>query len=144
MKIIKKQQQEITKTGQRHNLRFIIIYGSYAKASEKEGSDLDVAVYGRDKIEFEQLLKISGELAQIFGDNRQRELDVKSLHNTNPLFRYEVVKDGQLIYGSQDDFDQYCLYAYKDYQDSKSLFQLQDVLIRKRQEHLNNALKNYA
>ncbi|MBU1246969.1 nucleotidyltransferase domain-containing protein [Patescibacteria group bacterium] len=144
MKIIKKQQQEIKKIGQKHNLRFIVIHGSYAQGNEKKGSDLDVAVYGHNKVEFEQLLKIAGELAQIFGDNRQRELDIKSLHNTNPLFRYEVVKDGQLIYGSQDDFDQYCLYAYKDYQDSKSLFQLQDVLIRKRQEHLDNTLKNYA
>lgn len=144
MQITKKQQQEINKVGKKHNLCFIIIHGSYVCGEEKNSSDLDIAVYGKKKIEFEKLLKLSGDLGQIFGDNKRRELDVKSLHNTNPFFRYEVIKDGQLIYGSQDDFDEYCLYARRDYNDSRSLFKLQDILINKRQKHLNQVSQNYA
>ncbi|NIA18292.1 MAG: hypothetical protein GWO79_00185, partial [Actinobacteria bacterium] len=106
---------------------------------------LDVAVYGEKKIEFEKLMKMHGDFSDVFGDNKERELDLKSLHNTNPLFRFEVTSDGQLVYGNQNDFDEYCLYARKDYMDSGSLFRLQDIIIKKRQEHLNKVLsKKYA
>lgn len=144
MKLTKEQQEQINKIGKKYRLRFIIIHGSYAVGEEKKGSDLDVAVYGKEKISFEQQLKIHGELGRVFGDNKERELDLKLLHNTNPLFRYEVVRSGQLIYGNRDDFDEYYLYAYKDYNDSKSLFKLQDILINKRQKHLNKVLVKYA
>lgn len=144
MKITKEQQEQINKIGEKYKLRFIIIHGSYASGEEKKGSDLDVAILGRKKVEFSQLLAIHGEMGRVFGDNKERELDLKSLHKTNPLFRYEVVKKSILIYGDQTDYDEYYLYAFKDFIDSKSLFNLRDIIIKKRQNHLNNALKNYA
>lgn len=144
MKITKEQQEQINKIGEKYQLRFIIIHGSYARGEEKKGSDLDVAILGRKKIELSRLLAIHGEMGRIFGDNKTRELDLKSLHKTNPLFRYEVVKKSILIYGDQTDYDEYFLYAFKDFMDSKSLFNLRDIIIKKRQNHLNNALKNYA
>ncbi len=144
MKLTVKQKKQINTIGKKHNLRFIIIHGSYAVGEEKKGSDLDVAIYGKKKISFEQHMKMYGDFEQVFGNNKERELDLKILHNTNPLFRYEVVHNGKLIYGSQNDFDEYCLYAYKDYNDSKSLFKLQDILINKRQKHLNKVLTRYA
>jgi len=145
MRITKEQKNEIEKIGRKYKLRFIIIHGSYARGEEKKGSDLDMAVYGKKKIEFGELLKMHGDFGGIFGDNKERELDLKSLHSTNPLFRFEVIRDGQLIYGDQNDFDEYCLYARRDYADSASLFRLQDIIIKKRQEHLNKVLsKKYA
>ncbi|MBA3047446.1 nucleotidyltransferase domain-containing protein [Patescibacteria group bacterium] len=144
MKLTVKQKIEIKKIGEKYNLRFIIIHGSYAVGEERKGSDLDVAVYGKEKIDFKRHIKMYGDFANVFGDNKGRELDLKILHNTNPLFRYEVVRNGQLIYGNQNDFDEYYLYACKDYNDSKSLFKLQDILINKRQKHLNKVLAQYA
>lgn len=140
MKLTVKQKKEINKIGKKYNLRFVIIHGSYAIGEEKKGSDLDVAVYGKKKISFDQQLKIFNNFEKVFGNNKKRELDLKSLHNANSLFRYEVVRSGQLIYGNQNDFDEYYLYACKDYNDSKSLFKLQDILINKRQKHLNKVL----
>ena len=131
----KNQQSKINNIGQKHNLQFIIMYGSYGRKEEKQGSDLDIAIYGKNKIN--NIIDIIGDLSKIFGDNKERELDVKSLHNVNPFFRYEVIRDGQLIYGNQSDFDEYCVYAYKGYHESKSLIRLQDNLIKKRQNYLN-------
>ena len=144
MKLSAKEKKQIKKIGDKYKLRFIIIHGSCAVGEEKKGSDLDVAIYGKKKIDFEQHMKMYGDFEQIFGNNKERELDLKILHNTNPLFRYEVVRNGKLIYGNQSDFDEYYLYAYKDYNDSKSLFKLQDALINKRQKHLNKTLAQYA
>ena len=144
MEITKKQQQEINKIGNKYQLRFIIIHGSYARGEEKKGSDLDVAVYGKKRIDFEKRMKMYGDFEQIFGNNRERELDIKTLHDTNPFFRFEAVRDGKLIYGDKNDFDEYYLFAYKDFMDSRSLFKLQDEIINRRQLHLNKITKQYA
>ena len=46
----KNQQSKINNIGQKHNLQFIIMYGSYGRKEEKQGSDLDIAIYGKKKI----------------------------------------------------------------------------------------------
>lgn len=140
MRITKQQKQRIDKVGKKYDLRFMIIHGSYARGEEKSASDLDVAVYGNKKIEFSRLLDMHGDLTEIFRDSKERELDLKSLHNTNPFFRYEVTRDGRLIYGDENAFDDYCLYAYRDFIDSESLFRLRNLIISKRQEHLSKVL----
>ena len=52
-------------------------------ARRAEGSDIDVAILGKRKIPFNLLLNLNDEFAHIF---KTRELDVKSLHSTNPFF----------------------------------------------------------
>ncbi|MBW2219109.1 MAG: nucleotidyltransferase domain-containing protein [Deltaproteobacteria bacterium] len=143
MELTEIQKGKINSIGKKHDLRFIIIYGSYARGEEKKRSDLDLAVYGQEKITPEKLSEIFRDLSSVFGDNRDRALDIKSLHNTNPFFRFQVAKDGQLIYGSPDDYDEYHLYSYRNYNDSRSLLRLRDIMIDKRQKHLKEALKEH-
>ena len=141
MKINSETQEKFNKIVGNYDLNFVILHGSYARGEEKPGSDLDVAVLGKKFIKFEKQLKIFGELARVFGDNRERELDVKTLHGTDPLFLYEVVKDGQLVFGDPSAYDNFVLYAYKNFHDSRDLFRLRDEIIGKRMLDLK---KSYA
>ena len=137
MHLTQEQQQKIDEVGRKYRLRFILIHGSYATGKMRTGSDLDIALLGEKPIEFEELLVIRSDLAEIFGDNPQRELDVKSLHKVDPLFCYQVANDSQLIYGDLTDFNEFKAYAFSNYFDSKDLFHLEKILIQKFQNYLN-------
>lgn len=136
MKLTGEQRQKIKKVGKEFNLKLIILYGSYAKETARRGSDLDVAVLGEKPIDLKTELKLYSALAKIFGDNRERELDVKSLHGVDPFFRYQVMKDGVLVYGDLHDFHIFKVYAIRCHQENQKLRKLKEILLKKRQEHL--------
>jgi uncharacterized protein len=137
MHFTQEQQQKIEEVGRKYHLRFVILHGSYATNKMKTGSDLDIALLGEKPIGFEELLAIYGDLAEIFGDNPHRELDIKSLHKADPFFCYQVAKDSQLLYGDLTDFNEFKAYAFSNYFDSRELFRLEKILIQKFQKYLN-------
>ena len=137
MHLTQEQQQKIEEVGRKYRLKFILLHGSYATNKMKKGSDLDIALLGEKRIEFEELLALYSDFEEIFGDDPQRELDIKSLHKADPLFCYQVAKDSQLLYGDTTDFNEFKAYAFSNYFDSKDLFHLEKILIQKFQNYLN-------
>lgn len=126
---IKKNKLEIKKIAQKYQLRLVLLYGSYAKNQARKDSDIDIAVLGKKTIAFKDLINLNNEFANLFQSN---EVDVKSLHQTDPLFRYQATKDSVLLYGKSDDYHSFKAYAFRDYHDSQDLFKLRDILIRRR------------
>ncbi len=137
MQLTQEQQQKIEEVGRKYRLKFILLHGSYATDKIRRGSDLDIALLGEKPIEFDELSAIYNDLAEIFGDDPQRELDIKSLHKADPLFCYQVAKDSQLLYGDLTDFNEFKAYAFSNYFDSKDLFHLEKILVKKFQNYLN-------
>lgn len=137
MNITSEQSKKIDEVGKKFNLKLILLHGSFAAGSQKLGSDLDIAVLGYDTVDFRTLLAIHGRLADIFGDSRERELDVKSLHRADALFYYQVAKYSQLLYGKAEDYLQFRSYAFQNYFDSRDLFHLEERLVNKFQQYLN-------
>lgn len=131
MTLTAEQQKRLREIGQRHNLRLIILHGSHITGTPRPGSDLDIAVLGERRIPFDELLDIHGELGAVFGDNRERELDLKTLHGVDPLFRYEVTSHGVLLFGDSTEYEEFKAYAYRDYMDSGDLRELELLLLRK-------------
>ncbi len=137
MHLTQEKQQKIEEVGRKYRLKFILLHGSYATDKMKIGSDLDIALLGEKSIEFEELLAIYSDFADIFGDNPHRELDIKSLHKADPFFCYQVAKDSELLYGDATDFNEFKAYAFSNYFDSRDLFRLEKILIQKFQNYLN-------
>ena len=130
------QKNHLCEIGEKFNLRFVILHGSYAKGTPREGSDLDIAVVRDRRVDLEEFLQIHAELADIFGDSHKRELDLKTLYQVDPLFRYLVTRDGVLLYGSTSDYEEFKAYAFRDYMDSASLRKLELHMARAKQELL--------
>ena len=130
------QKEALTSIGNARQLRFIILHGSYAKGKERPWSDLDIAVLGRKRISFDDWSKIYNDIADVFADYRDQELDVKSLHGVEHLFRYYVTRDGVLLYGDPTDYAEYKCYAFRDFVDSADLRGLERALTRAKQEML--------
>jgi len=144
MKLTQLQKQKIIKIGKRYNLKLIILHGSYATDKARQESDLDIGVLGKKLLDFKTVSSIYSDLSEIFGDNKGRELDLKSLHKIDPLFRYQVAKYSQLLYGDTIDFNEFRAYAFQQYNDSRDLFELEKKLVIKYQNHLNKKyIKNY-
>lgn len=140
MKMTKEQKQQIEAIGKKFYLKLILLYGSYAKGTQTEFSDLDIAMLGKSTLDFDIHIKLYGELAHVFGDI-ERDLDVQILNRKDPLFLYQVAKNSQLLYGSTLDYNEFRAYAFRAYHDSKDLRLLQDKLMMHYQKHLN---KTYA
>jgi uncharacterized protein len=122
----KEQKKQLKAVAEKYGLRFIIAHGSYVTGKEHKGSDLDVAVLGRDPhLLREKIFELHNDFADIFGDGPERDLDLKTLHGTDSLFRYLVIRDGVLLCGNLTDYEEYKAYAFRDYMDSKDLRDLE-------------------
>lgn len=141
MKLTETQKQRVQGIGKKHDLKLILLHGSYATGKNKKGSDLDIAVLGNKEIKIEKLLKIHSDLADIFGDNHERELDLKSIHKIDPLLCYYIARDSQLLYGDIADYSKFKAYAFSNFFDTIDLRRLEKSMIYKFQTYLN---KKYA
>lgn len=141
MEITAEQKEQLRLIGETYNLHFIILHGSYAKGTPRAGSDLDIAILGKQYIDGNAYLKIFMELEDVFGNSRERELDLKTLHHIDSLFRYQVTRDGMLFYGDRTDYEEFKGYAFRDYMDSYDLRELGEHLLKK---SIINFTKQYA
>lgn len=137
MKLTKVQKEKIQEIGKKYKLKLMLLHGSYATGRQKEGSDLDIAVVGKKALKSEDVTKILFDLEDIFGNDCTRELDVKSLHGVDPLFLFKVVSESNLLYGNLHDYSEFRAYAFKVYNDSRDLRNLEKLLVNKYQKHLN-------
>lgn len=131
MNLTQAQQQQLDTVAHRHQLKFVVLHGSYATGKEHVGSDIDIAVLGKNTIDYKQQLELYGDFANIFGDSSERELDFKTLQQVDSLFRYLVIRDGVLLYGNQTAYDEFRAYAYRDYVDSQDLRDIEKHLVKK-------------
>ncbi|KKT41829.1 MAG: hypothetical protein UW30_C0004G0028 [Candidatus Giovannonibacteria bacterium GW2011_GWA2_44_13b] len=139
LNLTEEQKTRLKVVAEKYSLKFVVAHGSYATGKEHKGSDLDIAVLGIKEIPFHKQLELHGDLANIFGDNEIRELDLKELNKTDALFRYLVVRDGVLLCGNNADYEEFKAYARRDFELSKDLFDLEELLVKKQNKLLHRA-----
>ncbi|MBI5614563.1 nucleotidyltransferase domain-containing protein [Candidatus Gottesmanbacteria bacterium] len=134
--ITSKQKELIQKIVLKHGLDFVVFYGSLARQVHvSRDADIDLGLYRRGGIDADEYLALSFELQKVFFG---KALDIKLLHDVDPLFRFEVMKNGILIAGNTEKFQEYYLYAYRDYQEAQPLYVLMKRMQEKRQKKLEN------
>ena len=142
--MIEYSKAKLARAARKHGLKFVILHGSYATERIHKGSDLDIAVLGKQELTSDGELQLYSEFAEIFGDNPRRELDLKTLHKVDSLFRYEVVREGLLLYGNPTEYEQFKAVGYRTYEDARPLRELERMLSEKYQRHLNAISSGYA
>lgn len=131
-----KQRDSLQKITTNHGLDFMVFYGSAARGNPvTKTPDIDIAVYRRGGVETKEYLTIVSEVQATLAG---REVDVKLLNETNPLFRYEVMREGVLIAGETKLYQDFYLYSYRDYQETKPLYRLMAASQKLRQNLLNH------
>ena len=135
---------QLDRVVRKYGLRFAILHGSYATGHTHKGSDLDIAVLGIRELDYRKYLSLHGEMSDIFGDNTRRDLDLKMLNKVDPFFRYQVVRDGVLLYGDTTEYEEFKLFAQRAYDDARPLLELEHILSKKYQKYLNTFTAQYA
>lgn len=140
---MKIERQKLEKYAEEKGIRLIVLFGSQAAGTARDDSDFDVAVLLRKgknfSGDFDLYSNLLGVLSKIL-DIGTEKLDLTDLAKANILLRHEIVSGGSLLFGDEDDYAQYRAFAFRDYIDAKPLFELEDLLIRKRQLLIKQAI----
>lgn len=73
---------------------FAYIFGSYAQNRIREDSDIDIAIYLKNKIEIDEYLSMKMDLSEV----TKREIDLVVLNDATPLLKYEIYKNNILLF----------------------------------------------
>lgn len=137
MQITSEQQEKLNKIGEKYDLALILAYGSYATGKPRADSDLDIAVLDNVKPDYERFKSLFSEVSDVFPG---KNVDLRFLNDADPFFRYQVIKNKQLLFG-QKAYNEYEIYAFKSYlDDGKKLVRLQQEKVCQNQELLNQRL----
>jgi uncharacterized protein len=135
-------KKDLGRVLQQYPVRFVVLFGSAASGIVKDRSDIDIAVFlddGKLLSSSEIYSDLLDILCRAFGVFEDR-IDLTDLKKANILLRYEVTSGGVLLYGGADAYEQFRLFAVRDYVDAEALRDLEDVLLRKRQDELARVL----
>jgi predicted nucleotidyltransferase len=91
----------------------IVLFGSFARGTQNNESDVDIAIKSQDEISKKELYEISNKLS----DELKRDVDLVNLEKIeNDGFKYEILINGEVIYCKDSyKFDLYKLDAYREY-----------------------------
>lgn len=132
-------KEKIAKIAQKHKLLFVIAFGSKARGARANAeSDLDIALLSFQQPDYDLFGKIFSDFSDIF---RGQNVDVRFLNNTDLLFRFQVVKDGILLFGRKKDYSFYKLSIMRQYaDDGQKYFPMLDRMIEVKQKFLEEHL----
>ena len=82
---------------QRHDIRFLGLFGSYARHQEKKDSDVDLLVEFKNPVTYFKLLSAEEEL----GKELHRKVELVTKKALSPRIQPFVIKDLQTIYGQR-------------------------------------------
>lgn len=134
------KKPEIQKLAEKHKIKFIVLFGSQVKGIPGEDSDFDIAIYTDRLNFFDKYSEILSDLAKIFGVFEDK-IDLTDLKNANILLRYEITSEGKLLYGRELDYLELKSFAFRDYIAAQSLFNLEYLIIKKKQKLFAKNLK---
>lgn len=96
------------------NCYAIILFGSYARGTQNDESDIDVAIKTNQKLDKKELFRISNLLS----DELKKEIDLINLDEIGDTFRYEILINGKTLYCKDElKFELYKLDMYREFLD---------------------------
>lgn len=116
-------------------IRLLILFGSRARTGQRvqPESDLDLGVLFRPGVEDLRFTLCLDRLSEVFPGY---SLDLGFLNQADPLFRFEVVQEGVLLYGEEMDFLEYKAFDFRDFMDSKDLRNLEKKLFEQKMAYI--------
>ena len=134
MEIQTKQRQMAEKLIRKHGLGFAVIFGSQANGNARENSDLDIGILDPKPETYRRYGELFNDFSKIF---KGINVDLRMIKGAEPVFLYNALCKGKFLAGEKQSFLSYQAFAYKNFIDSKPLFDLKMKLLLKRQKVLN-------
>lgn len=143
MEISQNQQEQLSLFAQKNGIKFVVLFGSQVKEITREDSDFDIAVLTTPekdiKANMDSYNNILFSLSEIL-KIPDYKTDLTNLNRANILLRHEVIFGGKLIYGNENEYEEFKAFVFREYIDAKPLFDLEDFLVRKKLNLLKQAI----
>lgn len=78
---------------QKADIDTVLLFGSFAKGTYNEHSDIDIAIHSSESLNYEALAKIQTELSLLC----KREIDLTDLSKAEGIFLYQIMTSGVKI-----------------------------------------------
>ena len=103
------------------NIIFAYIFGSYVQGKVRADSDLDIAIYLRNKMDVNEYLEIKMRLSEAC----KREVDLIILNDATPLLKYQIYKNNILLFTRDKSIEtRYKVKTLFEYSDMKRYLDL--------------------
>jgi predicted nucleotidyltransferase len=121
-------------------LRLVVLYGSHATGEPPAGpdSDVDLALGFERGAEREGWWECHEALRAAFPG---APLDIAFLADADPLFRWEIMRQGKLLWGDPMDYLEYRAFAFRDFVDSADLRALEGRLFDRKMALIHERLR---
>ncbi|MDQ0230916.1 type VII toxin-antitoxin system MntA family adenylyltransferase antitoxin [Metabacillus malikii] len=94
------------------NPDFIILFGSFAKGTNCDDSDIDLAYFSKELLSSDERFMLTGELAEIAG----QEVDLVDLKQIDTVFTLQIFSQGIPLYiQDENEFTRQKMRAYSMY-----------------------------
>ena len=118
--MIKFSKAKLKKIFEKNNVIFAYLFGSQVKGKIGKLSDVDIAIFFDKKIPrskyFDIKLKLIGEFMDFF---KRNDIDVVILNEASPLLFHRILKEGKLIFSSDEkkrlDYEVRAIMRYLDW-----------------------------
>ena len=92
----------------------IVLFGSYARNTQNEESDIDIAFKSKREINKKEVFYLKQELEDI----AKQDIDLINLDDIGDVFRYEILINGKTLYCEEQlKFELYKLDMYREFLD---------------------------
>lgn len=88
------EQQLIDTINKQLNTHFIVLFGSFAKGTAREDSDIDLAYFSDQQLSSYERFILAGELATVAG----HEVDLVDIKEIDTVFTMQIFSEGVPIY----------------------------------------------
>lgn len=93
-------------------VRFIYLFGSFARGEGRADSDIDVAIYGKKLFEPYELFTKANELGFII----KRDVQLIDLRDVSTVFASQIVGNKEILFCNDENLSfEYDIRAFKDY-----------------------------
>ncbi|MDI6734892.1 MAG: nucleotidyltransferase domain-containing protein [bacterium] len=108
----------------RYPVKFAYVHGSFVEGGMSPMSDVDIAIVVDETVKKDKYLTLELELGtelELEKVVEEKEADVRIINEAPLAFKFHVIKDGRLMYDTDDDarceFEEYTMGMYCDFQE---------------------------
>ena len=106
------EQQLIDTINKQLNTHFIVLFGSFAKGTARDDSDIDLAYFSDEQLSSYERFILAGELAAVVG----HEVDLGDIKEIDTVFTMQIFSEGVPIYmQDENEFIRQKMRAYSMY-----------------------------
>jgi len=114
------------------NILFCSVFGSYAVDKQKATSDIDIAVFGKQKLSADQKYKITQKLS----DKLKKQVDLIDLQAVSGVILHQILTKGLLVFVKDKEY--YAEMIKRMLYNQADMMPNYNMILKKRRERLLN------